>query len=291
MLMICGVMLSATGVSGDPNGYPRPELLIEPAELAKPEVARRFVVLDARARKAFEEGRIPAARWLDAAAWEKAFGDGQDAEGWGKRIGELGIALGAPVVIYDDALAKDAARIWWILRFWGVRDVRLLNGGWSGWKAAGLPIETGPPMATPTVAFTPRPMTKRLATKDQVLASLEQHSLQIVDARSQGEYCGTEKLKNQRGGRVPGARHLDWTDLLDQQTKRFKSPEELRKLLAQAGIDLASPTATYCQSGGRASVMAFTLELMGADRVSNYYRSWAEWGNAADTPVDADENK
>ena len=81
------------------------------------------------------------------------------------------------------------------------------------------------------------------------------------------------------------ARQLEWIDLLDRETHRFKPAAELRKLFGQAGVALDRPTTTYCQSGGRASVLAFGLELMGARDVSNYYASWREWGNADDTPV------
>jgi thiosulfate/3-mercaptopyruvate sulfurtransferase len=78
---------------------------------------------------------------------------------------------------------------------------------------------------------------------------------------------------------------LEWNDLLAKDTHRFKPSTELRKLIDESGIRLDRPIATHCQSGGRASVMAFGLELMGAKNVSNYYTGWAEWGNSDDTPV------
>lgn len=73
--------------------------------------------------------------------------------------------------------------------------------------------------------------------------------------------------------------------MIDKDTQRFKSPSQLSKLFQDAGIDLERPTATHCQSGGRASVMVFGMELMGAKAARNYYASWAEWGNAEDTPI------
>jgi thiosulfate/3-mercaptopyruvate sulfurtransferase len=94
-----------------------------------------------------------------------------------------------------------------------------------------------------------------------------------------------------RGGAIPGAKHLEWSDLLDKKTQRFKSPAALSRLFKQAGIDPKKPAVTYCQSGGRASVMAFALELMGAKGVQNYYPGWAEWGNAADTPVEKGKSR
>lgn len=268
------------------KGYVRPQLLVEPAALATPEAAKPFVILDARDRKAFDHSRVPGAVWVDATAWSKAFGEGADRKAWARRIGELGIGRTTKTVLYDDKQSLNAGRMWWILRYWGVDDVRLLNGGWLAWQKAKLPIEKGKPRKVAAVEFTPNLQPDRLATKDQLLASLKnKDGLQIVDSRSRAEFCGIDRKENQRGGAIPGAKHLDWVDLIDAKTHRFKPAAELQKLFSKAGIDPSRPTATHCQSGGRASVMAFALELMGGNQVSNYYRSWGEWGNLEDTPI------
>ena len=271
------------------ESYPRTDLLIEPSELAKD--LRQFVILDARDRGKYEQGHVPNARWVDHATWAKSFQDGKDRNGWTKRIADLGIDNNSKVVIYDDDWNKEAARIWWILKYWGVSDARLLNGGWKAWTTASLPIEKETPKQPGATNFVAKSQAERLATKQKLLDSLKNKSLQIVDARSEGEFCGTEKANNKRAGAIPGAKDLEWIDLLDTDSQRFKSADEIAKLFRQAGIDLGETTATHCQSGGRASVMAFGLELMGAKDVSNYYRSWSEWGNADDTPVVPGESK
>jgi len=126
----------------------------------------------------------------------------------------------------------------------------------------------------------------RLATREQLLARLESGKPgQILDVRSKAEHCG-EKETAKRNGAIPGAIHKEWNEVINKKTQRFKSPDELAKLLKDAGIDLNRPSVTYCQSGGRAAVMAFTLELMGAKWVCNYYKRWSEWGNAEDTPIE-----
>lgn len=279
--------LAATVQADD---YPRPELLVEPAALAQPEAAKGFVILDAREKTKYQAGHVPSARWVDHADWAKAFGDGQDAAGWSKRIGALGVAADTKVVVYDDNHSKDAARVWWILRYWGVKDARLLNGGWVAWEKGKHPTEKAEPAVT-AAAFKAVAAPERLATKDGLLKALTGGKLQIVDARSEGEFCGTDALKNKKAGAMPGAKQLEWIDLLDKDTHRFKSPDELTKLFEAAGIKLDQPTATHCQSGGRAAVMAYGLELMGAKDVRNYYKSWSEWGNADDTPVVKPEAK
>ncbi len=290
---LIGLAMMALWLAGsislaEETAYPRAELLVEPAELAAAGDQSDWIILDARDEAAYRQGHLPGARWVDHAGWAKAFTEGQDAAEWSQRIGALGIAKNSRVIVYDASQFRDAARIWWILRYWGSNDVRLLNGGWTGWQSGGFPVEQAEPASKPT-DFAAVAATERLATRSSLLDALAAGSLQIVDARSSGEYCGTTPLRNARAGAIPGAKHLEWSDLVDEPTQRFKSPAELRRLLATAGINPQRPTATYCQSGGRASVMAFALELMGGDPVQNYYRSWSEWGNSPDTPVERPE--
>lgn len=273
----------ANVVAAAENAYPRSDLLLEPADLSKS--TAEFVVLDARSQDDYEQGHVPGAIWIDESAWKSAFGSGDDVAGWSKRIGSAGISPKSNVVVYDDNSSKDAARIWWILRYWGVENGHLLNGGWTGWRAIDGEVQKETLEAPLVVSFKAKPNKMRLATTSSVLDSLAAKSLQIIDARSELEYCGVEKLSNKRGGAIPGAKHLEWSDLIEKDTQRFKSADELRKLFVKENIDLQQPTATHCQSGGRASVMAFGLELMGATNVSNYYAGWSDWGNAGDTPI------
>ena len=285
LLLILGVVGGSSAVTAGDTQYACPELLLEPTELAKPGVSRQFVILDTRSQAEYDVGHVPGARRVDHDAWKKTFGEGEDAERWSKLIGELGIGRDSKVVVYDDKGMKDAARTWWILRYWSVEDARLLNGGWKGWKSSALHTTEARPAAASPIDFKAIPRSKRLATMSQVLGLLQGNRLQIVDARSEDEFCGLDKRDNKRGGAIPGAKHLEWSDLIDQETQRFKSPAQLRGLFDQAGIDLGQPTASHCNGGGRAAVMAFGLELMGAKDVRNYYRGWGEWGNAKDTPV------
>ncbi len=207
------------------------------------------------------------------------------------KIGGLGIEQASQVVLYDDGNAKDAARVWWILRYFGLKDARLLNGGWSAWRKAGLPESTASAAVKARDFVIVTPNDGRLATKERILRVLKDgQKVQIIDTRSEAEHCGIDKFAK-RGGAIPESLHLEWSEALDPGTHRFKSAAELAEIFKKAGVDLKRPSITYCQSGGRAAVMAFTLELMGAREVANYYRSWAEWGNADDTPVERPSKK
>ena len=264
--------------------YPQAHLLIEPPALQQAIAQGKVVVLDARTRQAYEAGHIATARWVDHDDWSQSFAAKPDADAFSKRIGALGIANDTPVVIYDDQMSKNAARIWWILRYFGHTQAQLLNGGWVTWTAEERPTTQDIP-ADNTAAFKPQVESRRLTNSDDVLAGLAGSQLQMLDVRSFGEHCGLDKLKNARGGAIPGARHLEWSDLLDDETHRFKSPQQLQALFTESGLDLTRPIATHCQSGGRASVMAFGLELMGGKDVRNYYDILTARGNDESRPI------
>ncbi len=265
-------------------GYAKPELLVEAPDLMKLPTKRRVRVLDARGKGKYLDGHVPGAVWVDAQAWARAFAAGQDDAKWQQLVAPLGILPTDTIVIYDDNQSKDAARIWYILRYWGFDDVRVLNGGWKAWQATGAEPQKEPPTVQPIKGPKLKAEPERLATKSQLLEQLKGKPPQIVDARSEGEYRGTEETAN-RNGSIPGAAHLEWSDTLDAKTGRFKGADELAKLFEKAGVDPSKPAVTYCQSGGRAAVLAFVLELMGDKDVRNYYRSWSEWGNDPATPI------
>jgi len=281
ILLISGVLAA---VAQEPT-YPRSDLLVEIETLAKPDLAKKFRIVDARTLAKYRAGHVPGAVWVNHDSWSKAIYAKQDPKEWSDKIGDLGIDNQTRVLIYDDAFSKDAARIWWVLRYWGVKDVRLLNGGFPAYVGAHLPLSKEEVIPNKAGYSNALAEPSRFADKDKMQEILRDKKTQIIDARSAKEYCGEEKLQNKKGGAIPGALNLEWTEALDSKTQKFKSPAELTKILNNSGIDLNKPAVTHCQSGGRAAVMAFTLELMGAKEVANYYRGWSEWGNAQDTPI------
>lgn len=280
--LISLIILSLTAVKLNAEDYPMKQMLIEPAELAK---SKEFVVLDVRPATAYAAGHVPNAVRVDGNDWAKNFQDGKDEPAWLKRLSNLGLTPDSRVVVYDDASNKDAARIWWILKFWGIRDVRLLNGMWTGWKTGKCPQSKEVPMVVPT-KFTAQTEKQRLATKQDILQLLSSKSTGIVDARTEAEHTGKNKLTNKYGGCMPGAKNLDWVLLVDSKTNRFKTAAELKELFDKNKIDLDQPQVAHCQGGGRSSVMNFAMELMGAKNVRNYHASWGEWGNSDDVPIE-----
>ena len=175
------------------------------------------------------------------------------------------------------------ARGLWFLEFFGHQNVRILDGGIQVWKAAGLAVTTE--AASPkTVAFKSSERREVLATVDDVLHSLDNKEISILDTRSKGEYLGTH-VRAARGGAIPGAIHIEWTDNLDARGK-FKSDAELTAMYSRAGITPDKEVISYCQGGYRAAHSYVALRLIGFPKVRNYIGSWKEWGDRTDLPIE-----
>ena len=161
---------------------------------------------------------------VEVSVWSKKFAEGPDLKYWEKTLGSLGLDIDVPVVVQGEDI-RETARIWWILRYWGVKDARILNGGWSAWTAGNFPVAKADAGKKPLwVPTSPKltPAEQRLATKDQIKDSLKEKRFQIIDARTDGEYCGNVKTAK-RAGAIPGAVHLEWKTLVDSKTQKFKT--------------------------------------------------------------------
>lgn len=212
----------------------------------------------------------------------------------GERIQELlraaGVNEDTTVILYGDTNNWFAAWGAWVLDVYGVQNVKLLDGGRKLWEAEGRALDTAAP-AHPEGAITvaDADATKRAFIADVVAAS-EGGSADIIDIRSADEFSGKiiapEGFKETaiRAGHVTGAINVPWGQAV-QEDGRFKSPEALKALYAEAGVDGSRPIITYCRIGERSSHTWFALsKILGYD-VRNYDGSWTEYGNAVGVPV------
>jgi thiosulfate/3-mercaptopyruvate sulfurtransferase len=245
-------------------------------------------LLDARPRADFEKGHVPGAVWVDTKAAEALAarpGGLDDRAAWEAWVAPLGVTPGTEVLVYDARRQLDAARLWWLLGYLGVEKVGLVDGNFPLWQREGRPV-TAVVRTVPPAPFHVAFRKDRLATRSDVLAALKSRSSQVVDARSAPEYTGAE-ARSRRGGHVPGACPLEWTNLVDRDG-RFLDEKTLRSKLEASGVKPGEPVITHCQSGGRASVDAFVFERL-VFPTRNYYPGWSDWGNADETPVEAGE--
>ena len=199
-------------------------------------------------------------------------------------MAKLGISDTTRVVVYDERGGIYAARLWWILNYYGHANVALMNGGWVKWTAEHRASST----VTPTPAagtFTARPQPHWVATASDVVAAIDQPGVKIIDARTQGEIEGRDLRNIKRGGFVPSSIPVYWEELLNAQAKTFKPADELKTIYEVRGIVPSQEVIVYCQVGMRASVDLFALHLIGYDKLRNYYGAWEEWGNRDDLPL------
>ena len=201
------------------------------------------------------------------------------------RVRKLGLGDGNRIVIYDDNRFFASARVWWMLRYMGHRDVLVLDGGLARWRAEGRPL-TDAPTRPRERHFTPRQNSLLHRDLEQMRANLTSKREQVVDARSPGRFHGREPEPRAglRSGHIPGAVNLHYALLLAPDGT-LRPPEELRQTFAAAGVDPARPVATSCGSGVSAALLNLALFELGARDTALYDGSWSEWGAQADTPV------
>lgn len=243
-------------------------------------------ILDARPQENYNEGHIPGAVWVDPKAVEelsKTPGALTNRTVWEEWLAPLGISPETLVVVVDDNRQLDAARVWWLLTYLGVNRVALLDGGQTLWAERGLPVTQEVPKVEPW-PFKVRFRKERLADRERVRRLIERESPdeRILDTRSAQEFAG-ETIRSKRGGHIPEACHLEWSNFVDA-SGRFLSRDAIRAKLASVGLEPGARLVIHCQSGGRASVSAFAAELVGHP-TRNYYLGWSDWGNAEDTPI------
>lgn len=272
--------------------YTRETLLTTVSELRAKLGAANLCVIDTRLAENYAQGHIPGATHFDL--FGLSLVDTSDAPLRAfmfmiHHVLELrGVSEAKEVIFYGDNSDMRAARGLWFLEYYGHPNVKMLDGGFKAWRAAGAPV-TSDALAPKEAKFKIAERRDVLATADDVLRSLNKKAIAILDTRSEGEHLGTH-VRAARGGAIPGSIHVEWTENLAADGK-FKSNAELQALYDKAGISAGQEVVSYCQGGYRAAHSYVALRLLGFAKVRNYIGSWKEWGDRADLPLEIPTKK
>jgi thiosulfate/3-mercaptopyruvate sulfurtransferase len=273
----------------------RSELLVEVASLASELAGERPpVLLDVRwslagppGLEAYRSGHLPAARFADldtelagrrGAGGRHPLPEPADFESLMRR---LGVGRDSAVVVYDAADGVPAARAWWEIRYFGHRDVRVLDGGYAAWLAAGLPVTTDEPSVVPG-NFVARP--GGLPMLDADAAAQLATSGVLVDVRAGERFRGEVEPVDPIAGHIPGAVNLPTTGNIGADGK-FLDIETLARRFATLDIGDGEEVGAYCGSGVNAAHTAFAMTLAGLPTPALYVGSWSNWIADGTRPV------
>lgn len=280
------------------RGYAHPESLVSTewvaAHLDDPKV--RLVESDEDVLL-YEIGHIPGAVKIDWVADlnDPVTRDYIDAARFEKLLRSLGINEDTTIVFYGDNNNWWAAYAFWVFRLFGVKNLKLMDGGRARWEQEGRPMTTEvPSYPEGNIRITGRDDEAIRAFRDDVFAHIAAGK-PLVDVRSPEEYRG-ERLHmpaypNEgalRGGHIPGARNVPWARAVDPKTHTFLPADKLRAIYEEEqGLRRDDDIVVYCRIGERSSHTWFVLtELLGFERVRNYDGSWTEWGNLVRAPIE-----
>ncbi|MFZ0554930.1 MAG: sulfurtransferase [Nitrososphaeraceae archaeon] len=271
--------------------YVHPEVLVDTQwaeeHLKDPKVRIAEVDYDSRAN--YELGHIPGAVLFD---WKNDINDPLTRnvltkESCQNLLQNAGINNDTTLLLYGDFNNWFAAFAFWVLKYYGYKDVRLINGGRKKWLQEDRALTKEVPSYPKGNFAANEPDSQIRIFLDGVKRAVSAPGLKMVDVRSPKEFSGeilappeypTEHA--QRGGHIPGAVNIPWAQAVNDGDGTFKNTEELKQLYESKGITPDKEIIAYCRIGERSSHTWFVLKyLLGYPNVKNYDGSWTEWGN------------
>ena len=252
------------------------------------------IVIDVRWRVAgppgildYRAGHIPSARFadLDTELSGQRGTAGRhplpEAADFAALMSRLGVGDDSAVVVYDAADSVPASRAWWDLRYFGHGDVRVLDGGYAGWVAAGLPVATSEPTVEPG-SFTTVPGGLPMLVADSA-AELATTGV-LIDVRVGERFRGEVEPVDPIAGRIPGAINLPTTGNVGADSK-FLDIETLRRRFESVGVADSAPVGVYCGSGVNAAHTVFAMTLAGYPSPALFVGSWSHWITDTSRPI------
>jgi len=282
-----GCFIGAEELYATPAGDTAPVILDASLVLHRPQFDGDFRADSGRS--AWEAAHLPGARHVQVdadlsipAATHNHHPPPQDLA---DRLAQIGIGADTPTVVYDSTGGFWAARTWYLLRWIGI-PVRVLDGGLAAWRAAGLPVESGPAHARPVASWSARPVREAWIELGE-LYEIDCHAGNLVCALSPAAFSGTEPTRYTRRGHIPGSVNVPARELFDHRGL-VRPPAEIRERYRDAGTDLDREVLLYCGSGISATVNALALVSAGIESVRVYDGSLEEWSADPTLPLQVD---
>jgi len=255
-----------------------------------------LVIIDVRGRAAYSfGGHIPGAVH---ATWHefsdpKAVAKGllhPDTSLLERKIRELGVNNDSDIVIYSNPFDNwgDEGRMFWMLQYLGLTNLKILDGGWVKWVAEERPYEHGAASPKPgDVRASPVPELIMMKDELKQLVKRPHPESLIADARSLEEYAGKEVVGIPRPGHIPSAISVPWNTFLKPDAT-LKDFDEIKTSLQEKGLNETKEVICYCTGGVRSAWLYFVLKVVGYSKVRNYPGSWWEWSRDFSTPAETD---
>ncbi|MFN3657124.1 MAG: sulfurtransferase [Pseudolabrys sp.] len=264
--------------------------------LADPDL-RIIEVCSQREDKTYHEGHIPGAMWLywKTACWQDSDREFVTPAQMAKLFGGMGIGPQSTVVLYGDPV-QYGSYAYWAFTMAGHKNLRLLDGGRRKWVLEKRPMSRNVPRFPAVEYPTPSGTSSMRVGRRDVRDNLGKARRLLLDVRSPEEYTGKRVSEYafavdhgaERTGRIPGAVHLYFKELLNEDDS-FKSPEELRRILAAAGVapEKVDDVVAYCRLSHRATIAWIALTyILGYPNIKIYDGSWTEWGSIVGYPIE-----
>lgn len=274
------------------DGYANPELLVDTAWIQENADDPNVRIIHAGgSAEDYAAGHLPNAVFVSVGGEmtnpeDSTQGQILTQDALSALLSRLGVTQDTTVVFYDSNNNLQAARAYWVLKYYQHEDVRVYDGGITKWTADGQDLVTDEVTVTPTEYVANEPDLAIRTTTEYVLERLDDENVVMCDTRNAEEFAGTD-VRAARGGHIPGAINIDWVYNVDEDGT-FKDAQDLYDLYTKAGFSPDKEIITYCQTGVRGAHTWFVLrELLGFPDVRNYDGSWAEYGNREDTPIDS----
>ena len=268
---------------------PNFSLLISPEELAQSLHSDGLLIVDMRNADNFGEGAIPGAVNIPYSSIVRgaapAMGLLPTEAAVSEVLSEVGFSSDRHVVAYDDEGGGRASRLLWTLSALGHRGLSLLNGGLGAWTANGhgLGAQAQAPQRSEYKAGYAN--NSVVAEKNYILSRLGAADLALLDTRSPGEYFGAD-IRAARGGHIPGAVNLNWTDTMQPTRHLSLLPKAaLQSMMNERGVTPDKEVIVYCQTHHRSAHTFIVLKHLGYERVRGYPGAWSDWGNDLNTPI------